>query len=155
MAIGYDFFFLDWKRSIAMVLIAIVIFSFYEKGEPLQMLIALKGRQNVFKAKSKHSSVVIFNIDAAIGSNIFHFSQLPLVYCRIIFVVLFNLLLYAIFTKYAFYTPNSKSGAAGFFQALGATAIFVPVLLPVIWLLIIRFYFRSLKQLNPYLHDFD
>lgn len=154
--LGLSFSFLIGSIPVTMVFIGIIIMTFYEKGEPLQMLLAFETRPKLFLKQKAGNHLLIFMVlmlPLFLAFVIFHAKlwYIP----GIIFAVLTSILLYAICAKYAFYIPNSKSGAAGFFQALGATALFLPVFLPLIWLLTIRFYFKSIKQLNPYLHDFD
>ena len=56
---------------------------------------------------------------------------------------------------FSFYEPNSKSPSVQIFSALGITCGIIPLLLPVIWLLSIRFYFKSKENLNIYLNDYN
>jgi hypothetical protein len=154
--LGLSFSFLVGSIPVTMVFIGIIVTTFYERSEPLQMLLAFEKKPELFLKQKAGNHLLVFMVlmlPLFLAFLVFHASlwYIP----GIIFVVLTSILLYAIFTKYAFYIPNSKSGAAGFFQALGAAALFLPVLIPLLWLLTIRFYFKSIKQLNPYLHDFD
>jgi hypothetical protein len=60
-----------------------------------------------------------------------------------------------ILTKYAFYEPNNKSQAAVAFGAIGALGGIIPVFLPVVWVLSVRFFFKSRENLKIYLNDFN
>ncbi|MDP3442610.1 MAG: hypothetical protein Q8T08_07070, partial [Ignavibacteria bacterium] len=73
----------------------------------------------------------------------------------ILFTLGITVTIFAILTKYAFYEPNSRSGAASIFQSIGAISVFIPLLLPLVWVLSVKFYFNAIQKLNPYLHDFD
>jgi hypothetical protein len=58
-------------------------------------------------------------------------------------------------TKYAFYEPNIKSPAAQIYVALGALGGIIPVFLPVVWLMTILFYSKSVNKLNFFLNDYN
>ena len=62
---------------------------------------------------------------------------------------------YIILTKYAFYKLNDNSSGAQAWVAIGALGLIVPVFIPVIWLLSIRFYFKSCETLKFYLNDYN
>lgn len=71
------------------------------------------------------------------------------------YFIFISLYIYVILTKYAFYEPNSKSKAAQVFGVIGVIGGIIPVLLPVVWLLSIRFFFKSKENLNIYLNDYN
>jgi len=57
--------------------------------------------------------------------------------------------------KYAFYDPGSKISANQVLIAFGPLSIFFPFMLPVIWMLSIKFYFNAKSNLNIYLNDYN
>lgn len=71
------------------------------------------------------------------------------------YVLISFILMYAIFLKYAFYKPNQQLIAGQIFTAIGALSLFLPFLIPLVWILSVRFYFKSISNLNPYLDDFN
>jgi len=58
-------------------------------------------------------------------------------------------------TKYAFFEPNIKSPAAQVFLNIGGVGLILPIFLPVIWLLTVRFYIKSVNNLNFFLDDYN
>ena len=71
------------------------------------------------------------------------------------YLIFSSLHIYIITIKYAFYEPDKKSAAAQIFGAFGVLGCLIPILLPVVWVLGIRFYFKSCKNLNFYLNDYN
>lgn len=69
------------------------------------------------------------------------------------YLIFITLHIYLILTKYAFYDSNRESPAGQAIVAIGVLGGFIPLFLPVVWLLSIRFYFKSIKNLNYYLND--
>jgi len=144
--------------SVPIVLFVLGLFplSFYDKGEPIQMILSFEMGTNKFlfhKIKMQLALYTILSIPLIIAFLIFHLDKwyIP----TIEFIVLSTSHIYIILTKYAFYQSNSKSGGAMAFSLIGAMGIIIPVFIPLIWLLSIRFYFKSRKNLNFYLNDYN
>jgi len=141
---------------IAIFVLGIIFLSFYENGEPLQMLIAFEKSANQFLLQKIELQLFLFSV-----------LILPLILAFIIFhpenwyipiaeyFIFTSVNIYTVLTKYAFYTPNSKSPAGQTFAAIGAVCGIIPFLLPVVWLLSLRFYFKSVENLNTYLNDYN
>jgi hypothetical protein len=141
---------------IVLFILGILPFSFYEKGEPFQMIVAYEMGTNKFLFHKIKRQIVLYSILALpliAVFLIFHYERwyIP----TIEYFIFISLYIYLILAKYAFYVPNSKSSAAQFFGAIGAFCGMVPLLLPVVWLLSIRFFFKSKENLNIYLNDFN
>jgi hypothetical protein len=141
---------------IVLFLLGIIPFSFYEKGEPYQLIVAYEMGTKQFLFHKIKMQVGLFSVLALpliVAFLVFHIDNwyIPLVE----YLIFISLYIYLIFAKYAFYEPNSKSGAAQVFNAIGTFCGIVPVLLPVVWLLSIKFYFKSKESLNIYLNDYN
>jgi len=141
---------------IVLFILGIIPFSFYEKGEPYQMILAYEMGTNQFlfhKIKMQISLFSILTIPLIAAFLVFHHERwyIPIIE----YFIFISLYIYLILTKYAFYEPNSKSPSAQVFGAIGAFGGIIPVFLPVIWLLSIRFFFKSKENLNIYLNDFN
>ena len=71
------------------------------------------------------------------------------------FVVFSILMIYLLLIKYAFYQSNSAPASAPVYILLGSLGLYFPIVMPIIWVLTIRFYFKSVNNLNYYLDDFN
>ena len=141
---------------VVIFVLGIIILSFYEQVESIQILIADGYGTKKFIAKKiiKHLRdyfVLVFPL--VIIFMIFHIEYYYI--SLIIFFVFAFLLIYSILLKYSFYRPNEKSGAMQTFTAFGVLSIFVPFLLPVTFVLTIVFAFKAINNLNFYLYDFN
>lgn len=141
---------------VAIFIIGITILSFFEKCEPYQILISSElGATKLLMLKIKRLL------------QLFSIIVIPLLVLFIVFnpdkwyipvaeyLIFCSLLIYAIITKYAFYEPNIKSSAAQIYVAIGALGGIIPVFLPVVWLLTILFYSKSVNNLNFFLDDYN
>ena len=137
-------------------ILGIISLSFYENGEPLQMLLAGEKNANQFLIQKIKIQLILFSIitfPLIVAFIIFH-SEIWYIPVAEYFIFI-SLHIYTILTKYAFYSPNSVSPAAQTFSAIGAICAIVPFLIPVVWLLFVRFYFKSWENLNTYLYDYN
>ena len=153
--VGLVFSFFVGTVPIAMVVLGIISLKFLEKGEPYQMVVAYEKAPNKFlllKIRQQVALLTIVCMPLLLSFLVFHYS---LWYISVVILLMFSILqVYAIFIKYSFYEPNSKSSAAQIFISLGMLSFVVPVLLPVFFLLMLRFYFKAKQNLNFYLNDF-
>ncbi len=120
------------------------------------MIIAFEKSANNFLWFKVKMQVILFSVitlPLIVAFVILHFEQwyIPVVEY---FIFIF-LHIYIIMTKYAFYEPNSKSPVTATLGAIGAVFSMIPIFLPVVWLLSIWFYFKSLTKLKIYLDDFN
>lgn len=141
---------------IVLFILGIIPFSFYEKGEPYQMILAYEmgiDRFLIHKIKMLISLFSIITMPLIAAFLVFHYESWYIPVSE--YFIFVSLYIYLILTKYAFYTPNSKSAAAGIFGAIGALCGIIPVLLPVVWMLTLRFYFKSKENLKLYLNDYN
>jgi len=141
---------------IVLFVLGIIPLSFYEKGEPYQMILACEMGASQFLARKIKMQISLFSMlsfPLIVVFMIFHYERW---YITIVeYFVFVSLQIYLIVTKYAFYESNRKSSAAKVFGIIGAFSVVIPVFLPVIWLLSIRFFFKSKETLNFYLNDYN
>jgi len=141
---------------VALFLLGITPLGFYEKGEPVHMILALEmdaGRFILHKIKLQLALFSCMALPLMAAFIAFHTS---LWYIPVIeYIVLISSHIFIVLTKYTFYQPNQKSGGAQVFGVFGALAMLIPVFIPLIWMLSIRFYLKSVKNLNFYLHDYN
>jgi len=145
-----------WTVPIVLFIIGIIPFSFYEQGEPYQMITAFEMGTKRFLFHKISMLILLYSVLAIplmVAFLAFHYEHWYIPVAE--YFIFLSLYIYLITTKYAFYEPNIKSPAAQTFQAIGALGGLIPVFLPVVWLLTIRFYFRSKETLNLYLNDYN
>lgn len=141
---------------IAIFILGITILSFFEKCEPYQILLSFE---------LSATKLLILKVKRLL--QLFSTLVIPLLVLFIVFnpdkwyipvaeyFIFCSLLIYTIMTKYAFYEPNIKSSAAQIYVALGALGSMIPVFLPVVWLMTIFFYSKSVNKLNFFLYDYN
>jgi len=141
---------------IAIFILGISIFSFYEKGEPYQMILSYEINAKKFlflKAKRQIQFFSILTIPLIGLFLVFNFNRW---YIPITEYLIFCFIhIYVIMTKYAFYEPNKKSPAAQTIGGIGVLGGIIPIFLPVVWVLTIWFYIKSINNLNYYLDDYN
>ena len=140
----------------AIFAIGLTTLSFYEVCEPVPQLVSYElGAKALLwlKVKRQLQLFTIAVVPLIALFLIFHNDKwyIPLAEygafcCLHVFVIM---------TKYAFFYPNSKSTSAQVFVSLGTLGTLIPVFLPAVWVFTIWFYIKSVKNLNPYLHDYD
>lgn len=140
----------------AIFLIGLMAIGFFDYCEPLELLIApqLDSKQymlNKIKGLFLVSGILFSPLLIAFCLFYSDFWYIPIIEIA----VLISYLFYAMVIKYAFYEPNSYSSKNKVLLSLGALVFVLPFLLPAIWVLSIRLYFKSVKKLNFYLHDFN
>jgi hypothetical protein len=136
-------------------MLGMIPMNFYEKGEPDGMILIYESGPGRFLWNKIRVHFLIFTVIMAplvAAFLVFHPDKwyIP----ALEFCIILTVHTYIILTKYAFYQPNSKSNGVEVFQAMGALGIILPFLLPVVWILSIRFYIKSVKNLNLYLDDY-
>jgi len=141
---------------IVLFLLGIMSFSYYEKGEPYQMIIAYEMGTIQFllhKIKMQISLFSILSLPLIVAFLVFHPETwyIPIIE----YFIFISISIYLILTKYAFYEPNTKSMSAQIFGAIGALGGIIPIFLPLVWIMSIRFFFKSKENLNFYLNDFN
>jgi hypothetical protein len=144
--------------SAPVVIFVLGIFSinFYETGEPIQMIMAFEKGTNKFifyKLKMQFILFSILTIPLIIGFMIFHFERWYIPIFE--YLIFLSLHIYVILVKYAFYEPNIKPVGAQLINAVGLFFAMIPFLIPVLWLLSIRFYLKAYENLNFYLNDYN
>lgn len=141
---------------IVLFILGVIPFSFYEKGEPYQMIIAYEMGTSQFLFHKIRTLIAMFSILSIPLIAAFLVFHPEIWYIPVIeYFIFISLYIYLILTKYAFYEPNCKSTSAQIFGIIGAIGGIIPVFLPVVWLLSIRFFFKSNENLNIYLNDYN
>jgi len=141
---------------IAIFILGLVPFGFYEKSEPYQMILAYEMSTRRFLFHKISLQIILFSvitIPLVLAFMFFHYENwyIPIVE----YFIFISLYIYFILAKYAFYEPNIKSPITVIFGSIGATAIFIPFLLPAVWLLSVWLYIKSTNKLNFYLNDYN
>ncbi len=141
---------------VAIVIIGILIIGFYESCESLPMLDAYElGAKSLLLLKMKRQ-LQLFSIIILPLIGLFLLFNIEYWYIPVLEYLIFcSLHIYSIMTKYAFYEPNRKSAASQLYSSIGIIGGLFPLLLPVVWLLTIWFYFKSINILNNYLNDYN
>ncbi len=141
---------------IAIFILGISISTFFEKCEPYQFLWSNElssKRLLLLKIKRQIQLFSIIVVPLIVLFLLFNFNRW---YIPIAEYFLFcSLHIYSIMTKYAFFEPNIKSPAAQVFLNIGGVGLILPIFLPVIWLLTVRFYIKSVNNLNFFLDDYN
>lgn len=141
---------------IALFLIGISILNFYEKCEPYEMILASETGAKKFLFKKIKLQTILFSVLALPLVFLFVLFHTKNWYIPIVEYLIFIVLhIYFILTKYAFYEPNIKSMPAQLLSSIGVVAGIVPFLLPIIAILSVRFYIKSIENLNVYLNDYN
>ena len=154
--IGLGTSFFVGSVPVVIFILGILPLSFYEKGEPIQMILSYEMGTNRFilhKIRMQLALFTILTIPLIIAFISFHpdIWYIPIAE----YFIFISSHIYVILTKYAFYQPNNKTSSAQVFGAIGALGLIIPVFIPLIWLLSIRFYFKSRENLNFYLNDYN
>ncbi len=141
---------------IAILIFGVAIISYFEKCEPYQILLsyelnAKKLIQHKIKRQIQLFSIITIPL---IGLFLlFHANRwyIPLAeYAIFCFIHIYMLL-----TKYAFYESNKNTSAPQAYGIIGMFGFIFPIFLPVVWLLSVLFYKKSIKKLNFYLNDYN
>lgn len=154
--IGFTTSFYIASVPLLIFVLGVMVLSFYEKSEPYQMIIALELNERDFLFYKIKRQTILFSVVVApliIAFIIFNWESwyIPVIE-YLIFVVIHA---YLILTKYAYYEPNIKSPAAQIFAAIGVLGGMIPIFLPLILILGIRFYFMATDNLKLYLDDYN
>jgi hypothetical protein len=153
--IGGNFLF-EAAIPIAILVLSLFVINFYQTGEPeIFLIIKETGVKQFLKRKIIEfiiqftmlvSPLILLFILFYPGFWFIPFVELLMIYFVFIYVVLL---------KYAFYIPNEKLISSQTLSAIGTLSLLLPFMLPVTWLLSVRFYYKSLSNLKPFLYDFD
>lgn len=154
--IGLGTSFFIGSVPVVIFVLGVLSWSFYEKSEPIQMILACEMGTNRFllhKIKMQSTLFTILTIPLILAFIFFYPDKWYIPIAE--FIIFLTLHIYVILTKYAFYQPNNKTNGAQVFGTIGAMGMIIPVFIPVVWLLSIRFYFKSRENLNFYLNDYN
>ena len=152
---GFLASFLVGSVPIALFFIGTFFFGMYHESEPISFLVAKELPPKAFLWHKIKQGQLIFSALSFPLITAFIVFHTHLWYIPIIEYVLFSVLIhYALVVKYTFYRPNETLTSSQLFLSFGIMSCFIPFMLPVMIILGIRFYFKSINNLNFYLHDF-
>lgn len=141
---------------IAIFILGISTISFFERCEPLQIIWSyeLSSKKLLILKVKRQLQLYSMAIIPLIGLFlVFHMNRW---YIPIAEYLIFCFLhVYAIMIKYAYFEPNKKSPAAQTLGGIGVLGGIIPVFLPVVWVLTVWFYLKSINNLNYYLDDYN
>ena len=154
--IGFFTSFFIGSVPIVIFILGVIVLNFYEKFEPLAILIANEYNPREFLFRKLQNHLIIFSVlisPLILSFLIFspQYYYIPLIE----FISFCILIVYTILLKYSFYRPEGISGATQIFTMIGIACLFIPVLIPIILLLSIKFLFKAINNLNYYLDDFN
>ncbi len=141
---------------ISLFFLGLLALNFFEHCESVEILLSYE---------RKAHKLLILKLSRQI--KLFSFLALPLIILFLIFnyefwyiivaeyFALLTMNIYIIMAKYAFYEPNSSSVSSKTIGALGTLFSLIPVFMPVVWIMTIWFYLKSIDNLNFYLNDYN
>jgi len=140
---------------ILMFLLFIFPLSFLEENESYQMVQAFELNPWMFLKKKILIHLLILSKIGLPLVTVYIILHPELWYVPVIeFLLLLSIHMYAVCLKYAFYQPLHKAPPARIFEAIGTASVLIPVLIPLVWVLNIRFLFRAIANLKLYLDDY-
>jgi len=154
--IGLTTSFFIGSVPIAILIFAIFQISFFEKGEDLQMLLALEMSSKKFIFEKIKMQILLFSalvVPLILAFLIFHSEMWYIILTE--YFLLISLQIFFVILKYAFFKPGEKSAGMQMYSNFGIISIFFFVFLPIVWILTAYFYFKSVKKLNFYLNDYN
>ena len=147
--------FLTFSIPIALILLGLFFLSVLEKNEPYQMILSYEKNVNSFlwqKIQQQSLMLILFFAPLMVCFTLVHYR---LWYLMPILLIVFLLIhLYAVLVKYAFYSPAETSYAAQTYLAIGVISVLIPIFLPALLILLVRFYYKATHTLSFYLRDY-
>lgn len=141
---------------IAIALLGMFIPQFYQNYEPYQMVVVFERSNKAFLKLKISQCLKLASLLFTPYMLLFVLFHHEIWYIPFIqYFIFISLYVYTILMKYTFYEPNKTPTINGFFIALGMGSFLFPIFLPLVWILTIRFYFKSLINLNLYLDDYN
>ncbi|PWJ34209.1 hypothetical protein [Sediminitomix flava] len=141
---------------IALFFFGFLTINYYEKNEPLSFILVYEKSAKAFLAQKIRIQLSIFSIICLPLVAVFHLFHPEHWYIPVVELGLMVLIhCYLILLKYAFYRPQERIPAVSTFGVMGFISILFPLMLPIVLLMSIRFYFKAIRNLNTYLHDFS
>jgi hypothetical protein len=149
-------FFFTASVPVTMIILCLLVVNFYQTGEPETFIILYEKGAKRFLFGKTGELIMQFTLAVVPALILFilfypEFWFVPAIELILIYFVF----IYTVFLKYAFYTPNEKLVANQTLSAIGVMSLLLPFMLPVTIILSVRFYYKSLSNLEPYLYDFD
>lgn len=154
--LGMLFSFQMGASIISIFLLGLISLGFYDNCEPLSILSASQLGQRAFlwtRIKGLLFASSLMYLPLLLLFFVFH--PVHWFIPSIIALVVLSYQFYALTIKYAFYKPNTKSSKNTVLLSLGALVFVLPFILPAIWVLTVRLYFKSIKKLSFYLNDYN
>lgn len=155
-ALGLILSFTYWFSPISIFFIGLIVIEFYNKNEPIQMLVAQEMDAKTFLIKKIVKALLLFS-----------YLVLPLIFAYILFnislwyipileyIVFISAIIFAIFVKYYFYVPNKNAYSKQIYVSMAFLVSLFVVSLPVVWILSIIIYKKAVNNLEIYLYDYN
>jgi hypothetical protein len=152
---GFCFSFFLLSIPIALFIIGLLMFDFYQTNESWQMLMSYQKSASKLLCRKIKEHFLIFSIitfPLIVAFIVFHFEfwYVPLIE----FIVLLSIHIYCIVLKYAFYSHNTGS-VNPVLQMTGIFVGLIPPVTPILWILSIFFFYKAKTNLYLYLNDFN
>lgn len=142
---------------VVIFILGILISTFYEKGEPLQLILLFQKGERDFVLHKLQSQLFLFVLFIMPLIIPYLFFNLRLWYIPLVeLFILLSFLGYLILLKYAFYKANNQINGSQVFKNIAFLSLLMPIFfLPIMWILTVRFYFKAQSNLKFYLNDYN
>ncbi len=141
---------------IAIFILGLLMFSFFENGESSQILLSYEYSPKKLILHKMKRQIQLFSISVLPLIGMFLLFNFDKWYIPVAEYLIFCFLhIYLITAKYTFYEPNKRSPAVQILGGIGLVGGIIPIFLPVVWFLTIWFFHKSVNNLNFYLDDYN
>ena len=141
---------------VSIVVLTFIIIGFYQDNESVAILISQESGAKLFLWKKIGSLQFQFTILLLPLLVLFFVFHPQIWYIPVIEYVVFSFVfIYTVLLKYAFYVPGVKTNINQTLAAFGPVSILLPLLLPLVLLLSVKFYFNAKSNLKIYLDDYN
>ena len=141
---------------LVLFILGMIILSFYEKSEPLSILIYIEFSTNKLLIDKIKTHAIIFSIltlPLIIAFIVFHTNYWYIVLIEL--MIFLTIHIFIVLSKYAYYEPNTITSGSQIMSVLAVSSVFIPFLIPVIWILSFYLFYKAKTNLNIYLNDFN
>lgn len=143
---------------VAIFVLSLVVFGFYQEVEPRQLLYAFEQTPTRFLIRKILWTELFFFalcLPLALLFCAFHTDMFAVVAVEML--VLHLLIAYIVLLKYAYYNGEDKQKIHSTLAGLGFMSLFFPVLLPIVLVSIFFFFRKAITKLRPFLegHNHD
>ncbi len=147
---------IPFASIVALWFYLLTVSSFYDEGEPREMIEAYQVNSNIF-IKAKLKSQIVSFLKPALPVLLISFLFFPDRWWVLLLFVVFCSVNIAVFvvTKYAVWSSGEVNRSGSIVNAMCMLGLFLPFFLPLPIVVLIKNYRKSLLNLNPLLHDYN